>query len=129
MATTRMRPADTVKVERVSPYAQLGFSLGFGKINGSINTGYAPIGAFGVDIAATDRLGIFLEVASGYYFGDDNLDASDPDAFGDVIADVSQFDALDLYSIGLRYTLKSPFVPVDVTCTGPTTLIPGEAGT
>ena len=115
--------------KRVSPYAQLGFSLGFGKINGSTEIGYAPIGALGLDIATSDRVGIFLEVSSGYYFGDDNLDASDPDAFGDVPADVSDFDALDFYSIGLRYTMKSPFVPVTVDCVGPATLIPGESGT
>ena len=120
--------------KRVTPYGQLGFHVSVGKINDALEVGIGPTAAFGIDTAVSDRVGIFLELDGIFSFDDGALDLADTKSKGDPndsdrSIDASDFDAFSFLGIGLRLNMQSPFVPVQVECTAPGTLIPGEAGT
>ncbi|MFQ5570934.1 MAG: PKD domain-containing protein [Rhodothermales bacterium] len=119
--------------KRVSPYGQMGFNISFGKINDELRVGVGPTVGIGLDTAVSDRLGVFLELNGILDFSDEALDLADtkskkrPGASRGI--DASDFDSFTFFGFGLRLNMRSPFVPVTVECTGPTTLIPNEAGT
>ena len=119
--------------KRVSPYGQMGFNFSFGKINDQTEIGIGPIAGVGLDFAVSDRIGLFLELDGIFIFDDEALDLADTRAKATPNSprstDASDFDVFSFIGFGVRVNAKSPFVPVEVTCTGPTTLIPGEAGT
>lgn len=106
---------------RVSPYIQLGAGMTFGQINDSWESGFTPMGGLGVDIALTDRIGLFLE---------GNLMASIDDAALDLSGNEDDMDWLGFYGGGLRINFRSPFTPVQVIALEcPTELQTGETAT
>lgn len=117
--------------KRVSPYGQMGLNLSFGRINDSMETGIGPMAGIGLDFAVSDRMGLFLELDGIFILDDEALDLADtqsketPNAPRNI--DASDFDVFTFIGFGLRINAKSPFVPVYVDCTGPTTLVPGVA--
>lgn len=102
---------------RLSPYLLLGGAAVIGKINGSYEVGYGPIGALGLDLALTERTGLFLEFNGIFTFPDDAVDGSTSPVSGG--GDTS-YDALMLLGGGLRFNLTSPKPPeiVALSCPG-----------
>jgi outer membrane protein OmpA-like peptidoglycan-associated protein len=106
---------------RISPYLQAGAGYTFGKINDNIEGGFTPMGGLGLDIALTDRIGLFLE---------GTLIASIDDEALDLNANEDDMDFLAFAGGGLRINFRSPFVPVQVIALEcPTTLQAGETAT
>jgi PKD repeat protein len=124
-----LRAFDT---KRISPYLIVGAGATFGTVNDDIGsqTSIGPILGGGIDIALTDQIGLFIETAASYTFGDDKLDgAEDPD--GSVTDErTGSYDVLAYGGGGLRFNFSKPFRPVMVvTATGPTDLLTNEDGT
>ncbi len=106
---------------RVSPYIQLGAGMTFGQINDSWESGFTPLGGLGLDIAVTDRFGIFLE---------GNMLASIDDAALDADATDDDMDWLGFLGGGLRFNFRSPFTAVQVLALEcPTELEVGDTAT
>lgn len=109
---------------RISPYIVPGFGIVGGKIDDARGSeiGISPLLGIGVDISATERLGFFLEL--------DGLVTLPDEKFDGVDAGNSGYDVLGISSVGVRFNLRPPFVPVTVlTANGPNTIDAGEAGT
>ncbi len=118
--------------KRVSPYGQMGFSVGFGKINGETRFGIGPEASIGLDAAVSDRIGIFLELNGIFIFDDDALDLADTrsqslDIKGST--DASDFDAFTIFGFGLRFNFKSPLIPPEIDCAGSERLKIGDTCT
>ena len=118
---------------RVSPYGHLGLNVSFGKINDDLRIGGGPITGVGFDVAVSPRVGMYMELDGIYVFNDRALDFADtrskrtPGSSEGI--DASDFDAFTFLGFGVRVNMRSPFVPLNVECSGPMTLIPNEAGT
>lgn len=106
--------------ERFTPYGQYGINVSFGKINDETRTGIGPMAGIGFDVAASDKIGIFLELLGIFIFDDEALDLADTRAKGSTVEegniDASDFDAFTEFGFGLRYNFKSPLVPPLVEC-------------
>ncbi len=123
---------------RISPFVELGGALVFGqgteagRGNGEADDniiGYGPVAGLGLDIALTSQLGFTLGAQSTFVFPDVALDNADPSAFGDVEDDAA-YDILSTLHGGVRYALRAPYTPVEITrldC--PAELTAGERGT
>lgn len=100
--------------DRVSPYGTVGFHI----LNGGEKTGSGPMGALGIDWAASDRFSLFLEGM---------MQASTPDDAFDKVESGSGIDALLTVGVGLRLRLTQPKRPgfaVDITV--PDTVLVGD---
>ncbi|NND71039.1 MAG: PKD domain-containing protein [Rhodothermales bacterium] len=109
---------------RISPYIVPGIGIVGGTIddNRGSNIGLAPMLGVGVNVSASERLGIFLEL--------DGLVTLPDDTFDGVESGDSNYDVVGISSIGFRYNLRPPFVPVSVlTINGPSTIDAGDDGT
>jgi PKD repeat protein len=110
--------------KRLSPYIVPGIGVFLGKIDDNIGsqTGIAPMLGLGLDYALSRRAGLFLEVDAFGVFGDDKFDGVDAGGTGYDIAGIS--------SIGVRFNLTKPFIPVSIlSATGPSMLETGAGGT
>jgi PKD repeat protein/opacity protein-like surface antigen len=125
-----LRALDT---KRISPYLMAGAGATFGTVNDQIGsqTAFGPIVGAGIDIALTDQLGLFIEMASSYTFGDDKIDGKeDPGSGYTGTQHTGSYDVLAYGGGGLRFNFSKPFRPVVVvTATGPSELLTNEDGT
>src|SRR5690625_1886620 len=106
---------------RVSPYLQAGAAAVAGNMNDSWEVGFAPIAGIGVDIAITDRFGIFLEGSTAISIDDNVLDLNPNE---------DDMDWLHFLGGGLRLNFSSPFTAINVLALEcPTELNVGETAT
>lgn len=106
---------------RVSPYLQLGGGATFGPHDVAIT----PMAGLGLDIAITDRFGLFLEGTMMATFPDEAVDNAISEETGG-----ENPDWLGFYGGGLRFNFRSPFTPVEVIALEcPTELEVGETAT
>ena len=106
----------------ISPYVEIGgaFVVGQGTEAGRDATpatddvlGYGPLAGLGVDVAVTPQLGLMIGAQSTFVFPDVALDNADIGAFTN--GDQAEFDVLTTLGGGLRYALRSPYTPVEIT--------------
>ncbi len=106
---------------RISPYLQAGAAAVAGNINDSWEVGFAPLAGIGVDIAITDRFGIFLEGSTAISIDDNVLDLNPAE---------DDMDWLHFLGGGLRLNFSSPFTAINVLALEcPTELNVGETAT
>ena len=119
---------------RVSPYANLGAQFTFGSDNQQLNVdrpvGVGPYAGVGLDFMLGDRLSLFAEADISWIFDDCAVDGTNPGrrsvqnpgtacypqqsnigAFGDD----SDYDNLVMYGGGLKFALKKPYTPIEIT--------------
>ena len=126
-------------MSRISPYVELGGALVIGQGEEAARNstpadddvlGYGPVVGLGLDFGLTPQIGLMLGAQSTFVFPDAALDNADIGAFVAAGADQTEFDVLTTFGGGLRYALRSPVTPVEITrldC--PSELTQGDAGT
>ena len=118
---------------KVAPYVNFGLAYSFGNAtqndppnfpNEESASAFGPLLGVGLDIALNDRSSFFLELNSGFHFGDDQLDANEDNGFGSI-------DVLTGLGAGFLINFKRAFTPVTVTSTScpSQTLTVGQSGT
>ncbi len=85
-----------------TPYVQTGFNVSFGTINDKIHTGFGPVIGLGFESDIPGGVTLFFEYVNMVILDDNAIDLADPGGPGDV----TDTDALSLYSFGLRKKLK-----------------------
>ncbi|MEM8598948.1 MAG: PKD domain-containing protein [Bacteroidota bacterium] len=126
---------------RISPFTTLGAAVALrspatADDDASGDVGWAPLLGGGLDIKLSPRFALIADLDVRLYFSDSALDGANfgfnPGRIRPASAsrdDDADFDVLSHLGLGLRYTFRSPVVPVDVTITGPDTLFVNELGT
>jgi outer membrane protein OmpA-like peptidoglycan-associated protein len=123
--------ATFVPAARVSPYVQLGLgaTLGnmqrVGEATDEWSAAFSPVVGLGLDIAFTERIGVFLEVSQILAIPQDRVDLAEQNPNRGGFADF-----LGFYGGGLRFNVTAPFVPVGIiSIDGPSELNVGQTGT
>ncbi|MEL7360490.1 MAG: SLBB domain-containing protein, partial [Bacteroidota bacterium] len=124
---------------RISPFTTLGAAVALrspATVDDDGDVGWAPLLGAGLDIKLTPRFALIADLDVRLFFPDAALDGANfgfnPGRIRPASAsrdDNADFDVLSHIGLGLRYTFKSPVIPVDVTITGPDTLFVNELGT
>ncbi|MEM6782467.1 MAG: PKD domain-containing protein [Bacteroidota bacterium] len=124
---------------RISPFTTLGASVALRSPTSdddNAETGWAPLVGAGLDVKLTPRIALIADLDVRLFFPDGALDGANfgfnPGRIRPAAAsrdDDADFDVLSHIGLGLRYTFKSPVIPVDVTIAGPDTLFVNEMGT
>ncbi|MEM8559693.1 MAG: PKD domain-containing protein [Bacteroidota bacterium] len=126
---------------RISPFATLGASVALrspasANAGSSDEVGWAPLFGAGLDIKLSPRLALIADLDLRAFFPDDAIDGANFGEEGGLIRapaaardDAADYDLLSHLGLGLRYTFKSPVIPVEVFIDGPDTLLVGESGT
>lgn len=110
--------------KRISPYIVPGIGVFTGNVDDTIGreTGISPMLGVGLDVALSNRAGLFLELDGFGVFSDEKFDGVDGGDTG--------YDVVGYTSLGLRFNLTKPFVPVAIlSATGPSMLETGAGGT
>ncbi len=117
-------PIHFMTSKRVSPYIVPGVGVFTGQIDDprGRGTGFSPMLGVGLDFAVNRRVGIFLEADFFGILPDEKFDGV---AQGD-----SDFDFVGYTSLGIRFNITPPFIPVMIlSATGPNEIDTGQAGT
>jgi PKD repeat protein/opacity protein-like surface antigen len=116
---------------RISPYLQVGAGATLGNFLRQNETSdewtaaFSPIVGLGLDIALSQRLGIFLEVSQILALPTDRVDLAETAPPTDRFADF-----LGFYGGGIRFNVTAPFVaPAIISIDGPAELNVGQSGT
>ncbi len=108
---------------RVNPYLRLGAGTTAGVTDGNFRFAFSPLGGVGLDVAITDRVGLFVEATGLLSLPDDQFDWAEG-------VDSQGADAVAFLGFGVRIDLSAPFTPVRVfTAEGPTRLEVGQEAT
>ena len=108
--------------KKISPYIVPGIGLMGGTVTDAVGSqiGLTPFIGAGLDFAVSRRVGIFAEADALFPRPDDKLDG----------VENGDNDIVGITSIGVRFNLKAPFVPVAIlSAVGPNVLETDQNGT
>ena len=121
---------------RVAPFIQIGLNGTVGQtlpgsdVNGNPNDdagedmlGIGPSAGIGLDVVLSNRMSFIAEIISNLVVPDEAADSGEG-------IDGREFDLLNFLGVGLKYSFKSAFTPVDVLSIDcPSELMVNETGT
>ncbi len=118
--------------KRISPYLLGGVGATFGTVNDDVGSkvGFGPLVGAGIDLAITNQIGFFVEIASSFVFNDEAVDGIEDLESNQTDEHTGPYDVLDYGVAGLRINFSKPFRSVMVVeAMGPSELLTNEDGT